>query len=468
MVAIPWPYSTAPGLKSSEGAGRLINCYAEPIGDGGRDAFVIHRVPGLAAWGTTARTGYRGATVVGGTLYAAFSGKLEKWTAAGASTNVGNLNGTKKGFFASNNAATPDKVFIDPDGNVATFTTSAVTNSFDSDLPSSNSVTDLDGYIIFTTGSGQIWATDLNAVTVNALSFTTDNNAGGLTRGIKWQGRFIAFGRRATSVWSNAATSPFPLARVTTIQRGIAGPYCVTGFEDNFSRGVHFVGDDNKVYRLDGYTPVPVSPPDLDGLIEAVSDKTTIEMTSYISRGHGFVEVTCPAWTWVLNTSTGWWHEKALYLGTRSRTYGAVYAFNKWLTGDYSSGNMVEITNTAYLDVDQPIQTQVYSKPIEKFPEQIRVASIWVDMAVGVGIASGTDPIATDPDIEIDWSDDGGQTFSIPRVRKIGRQSVGKTRIRVNQCGRSKSQGRIVRVKQSSPVHFGLMGGEMAAELKAA
>lgn len=466
MVAISWPFTTAPGLKPSEGAGRLINCYAEPMGDGARAKYVLHRAPGLNAFGSSARTGYRGAIVVAGVLYAGFSGKMEKWSSAGgASTNIGNLNGTKKGFFASNNAATPDKVFVDPDGNIATFTTSAVTNSFDSDLPSVNSLTQLDGYFIFTTGSGQIWASDLNAVTVSALSFTTDQTSGGLVRGITWQGRLVAFGNKASSVYNDAGTSPFPLAKVTTIQRGIAGPYCVSGFEDNFARGLHFVGDDNKVYRLDGLSPTPVSPPDLDGLIESVTDKTTLEMSSYTSRGHGFIELSCPAWTWVLNTSTGWWHEKAKYLGARSRIAGSVYAFSKWLTGDTDSGNMVEITKATHLDVDKPVITQVWAKPLQKFPSHIRVPSIWIDMSVGVGDASGADPIATDPDIEVDWSDDGGQSFSTPRIRKIGRQAKGNTRIRLNQCGRSRSQGRIIRVKQSSPVHFGLTGGEMAAEL---
>lgn len=469
MVGIVWPDTTSPGVKNSEGAGRLINCYSEPMGGGARDKTVRHRVPGLSAFGTSARTGYRGGIVVAGVLYGGFNGKLEKWTTSGgASVNVGNLNGTKKGFFAYNNASTPDKVFIDPDGNIATFTPTAVTNSFDADLPSSNSLCQLDGYFIFTTGSGQIWATAQNAVTVDALSFSTDQTSGGLVRGISWGGRLIAFGNKASSVWSDAGTSPFPLAKVTTIPRGIAGPYCVAGHEDNFSRGPHFIGDDNKVYRLDGLTPTPVSPPDLDGLVEAVTDKTTLEMNAYISRGFGFIEISCPAWTWVLNTSTGWWHEKAKYLGARSRITGPVYAFSKWLTGDTDSGNMVQITNSSHLDIDQAIRTEVWSKPIQKFPAHIRVPSIWIDVAEGVGVASGSDPIAVDPDIEVDWSDDGGQNFSTPRIRKIGKQSQGKNRIRINQAGRSKSQGRIIRVRQSSPVHFGLMGGEMAAELEVA
>jgi hypothetical protein len=470
MVAITWPFSTAPGLKPSEGAGRLINCYAEPMGSGGRASYAIHRVPGLLAFGTSARTGFRGAFLCQNVLYAGFSGKLEKWTSAGgASTNVGNLNGTKKGFFAQNNAATPDKIFVDPDGNIATFTAAAVTNaSPDVDLPAVNSVTQLDGYFIFTTGSGQIWSSGLNATTVDPLAFTTEQTSGGLVRGVTWGGRLLAFGNKTTAVYSDAGTSPFPLARVAVIPRGIAGPYCVTGYEDNFGRGPHFVGDDNSVYRLDGLSPTKVSPPDLDGLIESVTDKTTLEMSSYISRGHGMIELSCPAWTWVLNTNTSWWHEKAQYLGTRSRVAGSIYAFDKWLTGDSASGNIVEISKTSYLDIAEPITTEVWSDPVQKFPQQIRVPSIWIDMAVGVGDATGVDPVATDPDIEVNWSDDGGQTFSTPRVCKIGRQSVGRTRVRVNQCGRSKSQGRIIKVRQSSQVHFGLMGGEMAADLKPA
>lgn len=467
MVGIVWPYSNSPGLRGSEGAGRLINCYAEPMGQGARDQNVIHRVPGLNSFGTSSRTGYRGSIVSNGVLYTGFSGKLEKWTSAGgASVNVGNLNGTKKGFFAQNNAATPDKIFVDPDGNIATFTPTTVTNaSPDPDLPAVNSTCSFHGYFIFSTGSGQIWASDLNATTVNALSFTTEQAAGGLVRVIPWSDRVLAFGNKAIGIYSDAGTSPFPLARVTGIPRGIAGPYCVTGYEDNFGRGPHFIGDDNGVYRLDGLTPSKVSPPDLDGLIEAVSDKTTIEMCSYISRGHGFVEISCPAWTWVLNTNTGWWHEKKKYLGDRSRTTGAVYAFNEWLCGDTDTGNILQLTSGSYDEVGDPLMTEVWSLPIQQFPGHIRVASIWIDLAVGVGIATGLDPIATDPDIDISWSDDGAQTFSTPRICKIGRQSQGGTRVRINQCGRSKSQGRIIKVRQSSPVHFGLMGGQMSAEL---
>lgn len=469
MAKIVFPVSHSPGLRASEGAGRLYGCYAEPLGEGGRAIAVRHRSPGLTNFGTTGEGGCRGFLEVDGTLYVGFDGELEKFSSSGgASANVGNLNGTKKGFFARNNASTPDKVFVDPDGNIATFTTSAVTNSFDSDLPSVNSVAQLNGYFLFTTGLGQIWSSGLNAVTVDPLAFTTDQTSGGLLRGVVWGGRFYALGRKATGVYSDQGLSPFPLAKVDTIPRGIAGPYCVTGHEDNFSKGLHIVGDDNAVYRLDGNALAKVSPPDLDGLIEAVSDKTTIEMCSYISRGHAFVQISCDNWTWVLNTNNGRWHERPSYLIGRSRITQTYYAFGKWLCGDTLTGNVQQITNSVYKEIDRPLVCEVWSAPLQDFPRRSEGYSAFFDFAVGVGDAAGEDPIATDPSVEISYSIDGGQTFSIPRIRKLGRQSIGSARVRVNQIKAAGPQGYIWKVRMSDPRHFGLMGGEMFGGARAA
>lgn len=468
MPKIVFPVSHSPGLRASEGAGRLYNCYAEPIGEGGRAIAVRHRSPGLVNFGTTGETGCRGFIEVSNVLYTAFSGKLEKFTSSGgASTNVGTLSGTKKGFFARNNAATPDKVFVDPDGNIATFTSSSVTASFDSDLPSVNSVTPLDGYLVFSTGSGQIWATDLNAVTVNALSFTTDQESGGLYRVVTWGSRVYALGKKSTGVYTNVATSPFPLARSDVIPRGIAGPYCVTGHEVYFSKGLHIIGDDNAVYHIDGQSLNKISTPDLDALIEAVSDKTTLEMCSYISRGHAFVQVTCADWTWVYNVNNGKWHERPSYLLDNSRITQTYYAFGKWLCGDSQTGNVQQITSTAKLEIADPLICEVWSAPVHDFPKRVRGASAFFDFAMGVGDSSGDDPIATDPVVEISYSVDGGQTFSIPRRRELGRQSLGKTRVRVNQIKACGAQGYIWKIRMSDPVHFGLMGGEMIGEPRA-
>lgn len=65
MVDIPWPLSTSPGEKPQEGAGRLINVFAEPRGE--NLGAVWHRAPGAKVF---ARTPSVGAAVGGATALA--------------------------------------------------------------------------------------------------------------------------------------------------------------------------------------------------------------------------------------------------------------------------------------------------------------------------------------------------------------------------------------------------------------
>src|SRR4029077_3072187 len=223
---------------------------------------------------------------------------------------AGSLVSTAKGFFARNNLnPTPDKIFVDADGNAFVFTDTTVTGlvrppptgtppTGGMGLP--NSVCSLDGFFVFTVGDGTIWASDLNSTTINPLSFATaESKPDGLIRGVPWAGQLFLFGPSTTEVWANAGTTPFPFQRSVVIPRGLIGPFCVSGYEDNFSRALTWVADDNTVVRLNGYIPEKISPPDLDGLIERVTDKRQLELSAFISRGHAFLLLSSPTWSWV-------------------------------------------------------------------------------------------------------------------------------------------------------------------------
>lgn len=468
---IPFPVKSAPGARPQESGGRIINGYVEELGAQAASKTIIRRDPGLVNFGTSGRTGFRGAFVSNGVTYAAFSGKLEKWTSAGgASVNVGNLNGTKRGFFAANNNTTPDRVFVDPDGNIATFTTSSVTNSYpDGDLPSVNSVDQLDGYLVFTTGDGRAFATDLNTTSVNALSFgKAESKPDGLVRVVSWSGRLYLFGNQTTEIWTDAGTTPFPFARATVVPRGLAGPYCVSGYEDGFSRGPIFVGDDNCVYKMDGYTITKVSDPDLDGLIEAVADKTTLEATCYLSRGHAIWQLSCPAWTWKLDVTTSLWSQKDSYLATRTRISGAINTYGLWLTGDTESGDLQSIATAVNDEIGDPLRLRIESGPVMDFPGGSVVGRADFYFTTGVGIATGVDPVQTDPDVELSWSDDGGLSWSNPILRKLGRQSEPRQLISLVACtGRTTWQGRRWRLDVSSGVYAAFQFATMSDDPRA-
>jgi hypothetical protein len=468
---IPIPVSTAPGSKYQESAGRLINCYAEPLGDTAANKFVIRRSPGLDNFGTTTEEGCRGFLEVAGVLYVAFDGKLEKFsTSGGASAAVGNLNGTKKGFFARNNNTTPDKWFVDPDGNIAVFTPSSVTNSWpDGDLPSVNSTCSIDGYGVFTTGDGKAYATDLNSTSVNSLSFgKAESKSDGLVLCARWGDKLLLFGNQSTEVWTNAGTSPFPFARNYVIPRGIAGPYCLTGHEDGFSKVPVWVGDDNKVHRLAGADTETISPSDINALIEAVEDKTELEMCSYISRGHPFIQLSSATWSRVFDLDTQKWHERDSYLATRSRITQTYYAFGKWLCGDTETGNVQQITSDAFDEVDSPLRVRIESGPVQDFPYGTVVGRADFYFVTGVGIADGSDPDQTNPTVEISWSDDG-LLWSNPVQRKLGRQSETIALISlIAETGRAAWMGRRWRIDISDAVYAGFLYGTQSDSSRAA
>ena len=77
MARIPFPLSSSPGATPQESAGRLINCYAEPLGKviesdkkTAPPPVVWRKCPGLALFGTSGQTGFREAILVDNTLYA--------------------------------------------------------------------------------------------------------------------------------------------------------------------------------------------------------------------------------------------------------------------------------------------------------------------------------------------------------------------------------------------------------------
>ena len=52
-----------------------------------------------------------------------------------------------------------------------------------------------------------------------------------------------------------------------------------------------FVAADRTVQRMVGFAPQKISTPDLDKLLEAVTDVSTIEMSVHVARGRSFAVV---------------------------------------------------------------------------------------------------------------------------------------------------------------------------------
>lgn len=471
MAHIPFPLSSAPGATPQESAGRLINCYAEPLGKvveadkkTAPPAIVWRKCPGLALFGASAaQTGFRGAlNLDNSSLYAAWSGKVSRFSSIAVETVLtGTLTGTEKVFWARNNKATPDVVCVAPGTGAFTVTSAAVTAFADVDVGAPNSVCFMDSYFIFTSGDGTLQASGQNDVTISTLDKTkAQSKPGGLTRCLPFNGQLVALGPAFGEVYANTANATgFPFTRSYVLQRGLASPYAIAGHEDGFGSSLIWVADDNSVVQANGTpNPLKISPPDLDRLIAAVTAKSTMEAFVYIAQGHPKWVLKCPAWCWEFDLGSQKWNERTSYLTTTWRAVASCYAFGKWIVGDAALGRLLYVSDTAYDEYGSPLVFQIESGPVQNFPSRTRVPRADFNFVTGVGNASGSDPTDTDPEVGVSWSQDLGVTWGNELTRKLGRQAT-TTSVSVLRTGMTGNQGRRWRLKASANVKIAFMGG---------
>lgn len=464
---IPFPASSSPGENPQEGGGRLINGFPKKLPASAPAQVIWHRVPGLRELiDVVGHTHCRGFILVGSTLLAVFDSRVYAITVSGdtfSASNLGALAGTDLVTIAKNNAGTPNIVLVCAAGMFNLFTGSAPTAFADVDLPASNSVSALNGYLLFTTGAGTIWATGLNAVTVATNSVKTA--PGPLIRGVVYRGEFFAFGADFCKPYKDVGASPFPLEEVGAfvIPRGLVGTHAVAGWEPGWSNQLCWVADDYVVYRLDGYAPVPIGNEDVTRDIKASADPSLIQMSVAMAGDHPMLIVKSPdEFTWVRDMNTNEWHERESYEAEDFRGSCSVRAFNRWIMGDETTGKLAEFDETYYREYSDPLIWSIESGCPPTFPSQGEVPRADFHFTAGTGEASGEDPVQTNPQAEISWSKDGGRSYGNALLRGIGQQGAYRNNVRVTRCGRFSVNGVRFRIAVSDPVHVGFMGGTMA------
>jgi hypothetical protein len=470
MADIVFPVTTAPGARPGEGAGRLINCFAEKLQDGARAQFSRRRSPGLTAMAASEYNGMRGMHYYNGNLFIAQAERLlyvSEVLGAFVITDVGSLPGTGRVTFARNNKAPIPDILCVTEDDVFVITTGAPPVSLgDGDLPQPISVCFLAGYFIFAIRDGRVFFSGLNSTTISALDFgKAENRPGGIYGAFPYGELLLLCGPSFIEVWQNAGNATgSPFSRAAIIPRGIVSTFAIAGFEDGFSTLV-FVGDDNGVYELTGgYTPVKISSPDLDRLIEAVTDKTTIDVTVGVTAGHNWVAVSGPTFTWVYETQTGLWHERKSYLKDNWRAVCSASAYGGWVVGDRETGQVWKLDTNAAKEGLEPLVMSIWSQPASGFPNRIAIPRADFDFIVGLGKVTGDQPIDTDPIVMISWSDNGGADFGVPLHRKLGPLAKYQSRVTVNRSGLAGPYGRVWKLDISDPVFVSLMSGSMDAD----
>lgn len=468
MVALPLPLISAPGRRVQASGGRLINTIVEKLSDTAGAKFIYWRAPGLVGFGTAASGTFRGGIQVGNIAYCVFGTRVYSFTSAGGVGALlpGTLPGTTPVFIARDNATTPNIVVVAPGDGAFVIASGSVSAYPDANVLQPNSVVFHKGIFNFTYGDGKVRNSNVNSTTINTLSVASaESKPDTLYRSIPLDNGQIALAGSSTiEFWGGQNDTGYFFNYIATAPRGICGAYGICGNEDGWGFGIYLIGDAPGVYSLNGYSVTKVSPNEVDQLIEKAPDKSVLRISCYVIEGHPYVCVQSPTWCWEYDVSLQAWHERQSYLVTYWRAMLPFKAFDRWLIGDSKTSRLLQVSAAAQDEIGDPLRMRIETGPLGDFPNPVIVNGIELSGTKGVGIATGADPTQTDPSIEISMSRDGGQTFGLPRLRKVGHQSVTNTRVRAHSFGHCEPQGMRFRFDMSDNVPFGLMAADVDVE----
>ncbi len=410
---------------------------------------------------------HRGSIFVDNILYTVHGTSIYTVVEGGSVTHLADIAGTDTVFWARNNAQPVPDIVLVAQAGVYVVTSTSVTPYPDVDVGSPNCCGGFDGYIIFGYGNGDMISTDINTTSINSTNIArAESNPDGIVQLVPYNGYLYAMGSATVETWGYPLNETgFPLNRQGYSNTpGLIAQHAVAGSEPEFGKPFIYVASDHTVRQWQSGEPLEISPPQLNRLITEVIDND-FEALVYVSNGVPFWQLSSPTWTWVFNCVNQKWHERISWLQTRSRFVGgSVFAFDSWMTGDnHEDGWMLQLDATVATESGEPLVGMLESLPVEDFPAFVQIPRADFEFTSGVGIVSGHDPDQTNPYVEVSWSNDGGNVWSPPVYRELGRQQKSLNRITVRRAGMSGPQGRRWRLSLPSAVHMGFIGGNMTA-----
>lgn len=429
---------------------RLVNVY--PVSEqGGKQGTLLLGTPGLSLQKTIGSGPIRAIIELNGEVYLVSGGGLYRYS---DSALLGAVASSGTCWIESNGL----EVMVLSNGygyayNIGTSTFAAISAA---GFPANAvSLAYMDGYFIVTVGQQFFISALYNGTSWDALDFASaESSPDDLVVAIADHGQLWLIGNSSAEAWYNSGNNAFPFERIgqTRIEKGAAAGKAVVKMDNS----IYFIGNDGIVYRGGGGGIERVSTASVEYDLSQASDIYSCYGFSYQQEGSSFYCLSVPSrsTTWVFDARAGVWHERQSDLNTIQWRANCVCKYgNGWLAGDLSSGKVYKIDHDYYSDDGEEIIRQMVAPVV--FGEQARIIhdQLIVDTDPGRGLVSGQ---GSDPQIILDWSDDGGNTYGNQLQVTLGAIGAYKNRALFNRLGISR--GRNYRLTFSEPINFALTG----------
>lgn len=340
-------------------------------------------------------------------------------------------------------------------------------------VPGATHVVFIDGYFIFNKAeTNQFFVTDFASFNVSPLSFASaEGDPDNIIALIANNRDLILINERSTEVFGNTGNADFPFERVQGgfIEKGGVAPYSIAKIEgfvfwlgrDEFGQGV--------VYATQSLQPQRISTHAIEFAIQGYADISAATGYTYQSGGHSFYVLNFDEATWVYDISTKLWHERA-YTGDvglerhRADVHCFIPEYGIHMVGDFENGQVYQLDDDTYSDDGNEI-TRLRTFPhVSSGLKNLFCSAMQLDMETGVGLdGSGQ---GSDPQVMMQFSNDGGHTFSSEMWASAGQKIGGigqyKTRVRWTRLGVFRD--RVYLIKITDPIPVTLIAVEIELE----
>jgi hypothetical protein len=449
-------------------AQQCINLYPEMAGPNSKTVAALIGTPGLALWSTLAGGGIRGSIRFDSALSVVVCGaNVYTVNTAGVATLRGTIDALSTPVSMASNG-TVVMIVTGPRGYALNPTTGALTQILNGAFTGADRVDFVDGYFVFNKpGTGQFQITGLYTTDIDPLDFATAEGAPDLLISLIVDHRELwLFGETSTEVYFNSGNSDFPFERIqgAFIEQGCAAKNSVAKMDN---RVFWLTADDRgqgMVMCAMGYQPQRVSDHALEYAIGQMSTISDAVAYTYQQEGHSFYVLSFPTanQTWVLDASTNQWHQRAWRNPAdnslnrhRSNCHMAFAGEN--IVGDWENGKLYRLDLDVFTDNGDPI-ARIRTCPHLSDPDyrwQVFDA-LQVDMQTGVGLTTGQ---GSDPKAMLQWSTDGGYSWSNELWASVGKLGERRTRVMWRRLGRSRD--RVFRVTITDPVRVAIVGASV-------
>lgn len=433
----------------------LSNLMVVPAPPGSPFPFVLKHAPGVSTSGITMPAG--GASILGACLHAGYlwyvldSGDVYYFDGT-THTKVPIGTVAAIGYYQMVDAGTH---VVMVDGTNAYAATTAQVSACP--ITGFCAVAYLHGYTVFLkTNSDQMYVSALdNPLSIDALDFTTvDAQSGDLRGVVAHNGELIVFKESSGEIYQNVGGSGFPFQRVAEIERGCASWGTLAKRENEIA----WVGDDYRVYKLQGYQPVPISTPRIEQLLSGVAATPGLLRASvYQFDGHTYYAITefpgvDSTGMLVYDLNAGLWHRHfAFPTWTGGNVINGVtqvvdilnyapsgQALHAWVA---QNASLAKLSTTTYKDtgLTDPNPRLAVFPPVVSGGQRAFMPELFVEQL----------PHSATSTVDLAWSDNGGVSYTTWGAHPANGQN---TRLRWQRLGSFFRRTLKMKVQTNSPI----------------